>query len=166
VRAVLRAEELSQPQVGLSQLLYDAVLRLEQHYQVYPDILVILSIHSPLRSAEYIQQAVDTLVLFNVDTVISVYEDRELLFTHGEYGLEPLNKGMLQRLVLEREALFAHNGAIEAAWRDVVTPETYFGKKIGHVVMPASESYQIKSPFERWLVEQLLERRQARTAVL
>jgi CMP-N-acetylneuraminic acid synthetase len=152
----LRSPELSSPRAHLSHVLYDAVHWLEGEYGVYADILVVLSLHSPLRRPEHIQQAIDTLLLYNVDNVISVYEDRELHFTHGEYGLEPLNKGMLQRLRLEREALYVNNGAIYALWRDVVAEEDLFGRKIGHVVMPLEESYQIKSAFDLWMIEQVM----------
>jgi CMP-N-acetylneuraminic acid synthetase len=151
----LRSPELSSPRTHLSQILYDAVHWLEEEYSIYADILVVLSLHSPLRRPEHIQQAIDTLLLYNVDNVISVYEDRDLHFTHGEYGLEPLNKGMLQRLRLEREALYVNNGAIYALWRDVVSENDLFGRKIGHVVMPLEESYQIKSSVDFQIVEQI-----------
>ena len=127
---------------------------------MYGDILVLLSVHSPLRRPEHIKEAVDTLVLYgNVDNVISVYEDADLHFTHGEHGLEALNKGMLQRVRLEREALYVDNGAINAMWRDVVTPTSFFGRNIGHVLMPMAESFQIRSEFTAWLVDRILAER-------
>ena len=88
--------------------------RLEHEHGVSMDIVVLLNVHCPLRRAEHIREAVDTLLLHNADNVISVYEDYDLHFAHGAHGLEPLNKGMLQRLRLEREALFVDNGAINA----------------------------------------------------
>lgn len=154
----LRSPELSLPHIRLSHILYNSVLQLEQTYNIYPDIFVLLSIHSPLRRAEHIQQAIDTLLLYNVDNVISVYEDRELHFTHGEYGLEPLNKGMLRRLRLEREALYVNNGAIYALWRDTISEDNLFGRKIGHIVMSLEESFQIKGLFDSWMIEQIINR--------
>jgi glycosyltransferase involved in cell wall biosynthesis len=160
ILAAVRPLDLTLPHVRLGTVFFDAVQRLEEEHAVYGDILVLLSVHSPLRRPEHIKEAVDTLVLHgNVDNVISVYEDADLHFTHGEHGLEALNKGMLQRVRLEREALYVDNGAINAMWRDVVTPTSFFGRNIGHVRMPMAESFQIRSEFTAWLVERILAER-------
>jgi glycosyltransferase involved in cell wall biosynthesis len=163
VLAAMRPLDLTLPHVRLGTVFFDAVQRLEQEHGVHGDILVLLSVHSPLRRPEHIKEAVDTLVLHGtVDNVISVYEDADLHFTHGEHGLEALNKGMLQRVRLEREALYVDNGAINAMWRDVVMPTSFFGRTIGHVLMPMAESFQIRSEFTAWLVERILAERNGR----
>jgi glycosyltransferase involved in cell wall biosynthesis len=161
IRSIVRPVNLSLPQVRLSQVLHDAVTRLEHEQAVSMDIVVLLNVHCPLRRAEHIREAVDTLLLHNADNVISVYEDYDLHFAHGAHGLEPLNKGMLQRLRLEREALFVDNGAINVMWRDVVTEENLYGRNIGHIVMPVEESLQMKDAFNAWVVEQVILRERA-----
>jgi len=158
LQTVLRPLELSQPDVQAARTLYHAVRHLEDELQVYADILVCLSVHCPLRRSNHIRKALDTLMLFNTDSVLGVYEDYELHLAHGPNGMEPINAGMLRRLRLEREALFVDNGSIRAIWRDVVSETDCFGSKVGHVVMPREESFQIKTEFDVWLVEQLLER--------
>jgi len=163
VLAAVRPAELSLQQARLSKVLHDAVLRLEQEHDIYPDILVLLSVHSPLRRPEHIRKAIDTLLLYNTDSVISVYEDYDLHLAHGENGLESLNKGMLQRLRLERESLYVDNGAIRVLWRDVVTETDLYGRKVGHIVMPLKESFQIKTPFDAWMVEQIINRDHEKT---
>jgi glycosyltransferase involved in cell wall biosynthesis/CMP-N-acetylneuraminic acid synthetase len=163
VLAALRPLDLTLPHVRLGTVFSDAVQRLEDEHGVHGDILVALSVHSPLRRPEHIKEAVNTLILHGtVDNVISVYEDADLHFTHGEHGLEALNKGMLQRVRLEREALYVDNGAINAMWRDVVTPTSFYGRTIGHVLMPMAESFQIRSEFTAWLVERILAERNGR----
>ena len=157
---LLREQALARCHVRLSQVLFDAVDRLERGAQTYPDIVVMLSVHSPLRTADHIVEAVDTLLLHNVDNVISVYEDQGLHFLHEENGLQAINPGFHARLRLEREALFVDNGAINAMWREVIRPSEHLGNRIGHVVMSREDSFMIKGPFDAWLVEQVLERRQ------
>jgi len=159
VTATVRPAELSRRHAGLSDVVTDAVARFEKEDGIYGDIVVVLSVHSPLRRAEHIRMALDTLLLYNADSVISVYEDYDIHFAHGEHGLEPINRNMLHRLRVEREALHVDNGAIKALWRDVLNPDDLYGRRVGHVVMPYHESYQIKSPFDLWLVEQVLLRR-------
>ncbi|MFU8804292.1 MAG: glycosyltransferase family 2 protein [Bradymonadaceae bacterium] len=158
VLAVLRPNELSKADRKMSEVLYNSVQRLEEEFEFYADIIVTLSLHSPLRKAMYIVKALDTLVLYDADSVISVYEDYDMHFSHGTDGLEPLNPAMMRRIRLEREGLYVYNGSITASWRDVMGLEDYHGVKISHVVMPQKESFQIKSAFDLWLMEQILRR--------
>lgn len=149
----LRSPDLSAPQSKLADVLVSAVHCLEEKYSVYPDILAVLSIHSPLRTSQHIGEALDTLALYGVDNVISTYEDRELHFIHGRDGMEPLNAGMLLKLRFEREALFVDNGAVHVCWRDVVNRDTLYHGRIGHFVMPREVSSQIKSLQDRARIE-------------
>ena len=165
VRAMLRPAALSHVDRQLSEVVYDAVQRLEADHDLHPDIVVVLSVHSPLRSAEDIVKAVDSLILYDADSVISVYEDYDLHFTHGSDGLEPLNPAMINRLRLERESLYVFNGAITAMWRDGITRDDYYGERISHVVMPRQESFQLKSDFDRWLLDSLLRAQQKEVEV-
>ncbi len=156
----LRPAELSGERVLESQVVDDAIRWLEREQGLSPDIIVALSVHAPLRRPEHIQEAIDTLILYNTDSVLSVYEDYGLHYAHGRRGLEPLNPAMHRQVRLEREALFVDNGAVKACWRRVLTAGSLLGEKVGHIVMPRRESYQIKAPFDVWLIEQILLRRQ------
>ncbi len=156
VEAMLRPAVLSRADRQLSEVVFDAVERLETERDIHPDIVVVLSVHSPLRGVDDIVKAVDSLILYDADSVISVYEDYDLHFTHGGDGLEPLNPAMMQRLRLEREGLYVFNGALTAVWRDMIGPDDYYGDRISHIVMPRRDSVQLKSPFDRWLLDSML----------
>ncbi len=157
----LRPADLSGPQVWYPQVLHHAVEVLEKGHQFFPDILILLNLHTPLRRAEHIQKAVDTLLLYNADTVLSVYEDYDLHFAHRAHGLEPLNPGMHQKIRLEREALYVDNGAIKVFWRDVLQDQKMAStQKTGHIVMSLEESLRIKGhgdlqPTEEALLKRL-----------
>lgn len=156
--ASIRPLDLSLPQTELSRVLWEAVCNLEEKHDVHPDIVVLLSVHCPLRRPAHIREAIDTLLLYNVDSVLSVTECNDVHFVHGERGLEPLNKGMLQRIRLERETLYVENRAICAMWRDAITKTSFFGNTIGHVVMLSEESFRVQSRSHACLVEQVLSR--------
>ena len=162
VDAMLRPAALSRADRKLSEVVCDAVGRLENKHDVHPDIVVVLSVHSPLRGAEDITKSVDSLILYDPDSVISVYEDYDLHFRHGADGLEPLNPAMMHRLRLEREGLYVYNGAITTVWRDVLTEDDYHGDQISHVVMPRRRSFQLKSSFDRWLLDRMLQKQEAK----
>jgi CMP-N-acetylneuraminic acid synthetase len=156
VLALSRPDELSSMKARLSQIVAYTIQILESDHDYYPDAVVILSVHSPLRTVEHVTAAIDTLILYPVDSVISVYEDYALHYLHAQQGLVPANPGMHRHVRLEREALYVDNGAVKAAWRESIAPASFLGERVGHVVMPAEISFQIKSEFDFTLIESLL----------
>jgi CMP-N-acetylneuraminic acid synthetase len=161
VLAEVRPAGLSLAHVRVSEIVSHAVERLEQAHDIYPDVLVQLSVHAPLRRAEHIREALDTLIAYDCDSVVSVYEDWELHFVHGANGLEPLNPGMIARVQLEREALYVDNAAIHALWRDAVRADDLYGSAVGHVVMAWEDSVQARSLADLSIVETMMRRRHA-----
>ena len=141
----MRPEALSQHHVRFSHVVHDAVDRLEQEHQIFPDIVVALSVHTPMRRPEQIVEAVDTLRLYDSDSVISVCEATALHFRHGQHGLEPLNPAMANNVQLDRETLYVENRSIRAMWRDLIEPDDIFGTKISHIVMSERDSVAASS---------------------
>jgi glycosyltransferase involved in cell wall biosynthesis len=159
VETHLRDMRLSDPDVQLQTVIQDAIEHMESESGFFPDIVAILNVHAPLRRPVHVQEALDTLLVYEVDQVISTYEDTDLHFRHGRYGLEPLNFGATRTLRLEREALFAWNGAVHVLWRDVLQTETLYSGRIGHIIMPRTESVQVKYPEARERVERIMRER-------
>ena len=155
VRSIVRPKELTADKVRESTLVNHAVLSMEEE-GIFPDTIVVLGVHTPLRKAKHIQKALDTLYLYNVDSVVSVYEDRDLHYVHAKHGLEKLNPAMHRRVRVEREGLFVENGAVRVLWRDILTNTEMLGTQVGHFVMPRRVSYQIKQPSDVWLIEQVI----------
>lgn len=159
ISAMLRSPGLSGERTSEVQVALDAVAYLEHTLRMRPDILVLLSVHAPLRTAAHIREAVNTLVLHGADSVVSVCEDTDLHFVHGPQGLTPLNPAMHRQIRLEREGLYESNGAVRALWRRVLTEQDVSGQKVGHIVMARPESFQIKNLFDLRLMEYLLQQR-------
>lgn len=156
VLGYLRPIELSHSHVRLAEVVTDAVEHMEKAHQHFPDAMAVLNVHTPLRTHADINEAIDTLQLYNVDSVTSVYEDLDLHFHHGEYGLEPLNYGALDQIQLEREALYVDNNAIKVIWRDVLSQKNLFGQRFGHIVMPIERSLTLYGESNRWMIEESL----------
>ena len=157
VIAEVRDPSLSELRSTLAQVLNAAVGQLEQVHQVSPDIVALLSVHAPLREPSHIQKAIDTLLLYDVDNVISTCEDVELHFTHSERGLTPLNPGAVAQLRFERESLYVDNGAVHVFWRDHIGGDDLYQGRIGHILMPHHQSRQIKSTVDIGVIEHLLQ---------
>ena len=119
-----------------------------------PDIVCLLHANSPLRRAHHIVEAIHTLLIFCPDSVISVCENTRLQYHHRLNGLEPLFHR--RELRFERDALYEENGAIYVSWSRVITPQSFLGTRIGHIIMTRETSLNLDTPYDMWLVEQLV----------
>lgn len=154
ISTVQRPEELSRPNTRIEPTVLHVLRVLAERDGYRPDAVMLLYINAPLRRAEHIEKAVDTMLIFKVDSVVSVCEDLGFHYHHRREGLVPLSDRRLLRL--EREALYEENGAVYLSRREAITPERFLGDRLGHIVMLPEESVQIDSAYERWLVEQTL----------
>ena len=149
----LRPLNLSQKQIRMIEVMNEANHQLEKKYNLFADVFVMMNVHAPLVKSGNIEEAIDTLLLYDIDSVTSVYEDYELHFTHGEFGLQPLNKGAMNQLQLERESLYVDNHAIKVFWADLLSGNNLFGQSLGHVVMPYEQSYLLTENHNRDIIE-------------
>lgn len=156
VLAERRPSELSSARVGFAEILVSAVNQLETAHGVFPDIVALLNVNAPLRGEEHIREAVDTLLLHDVDSVLSAYEDLDLHFIHTKEGLRPLNPGRMQKVRFEREAIYVDNSAVHVLWRDSISTAGLFSGRVGHIVMPRRLSQAIKSEKDIVIVEAIL----------
>lgn len=151
-----RDRSLAEPAAALIDVVADAVSYLETSLACFADVIVVLSVHTPLRTLAHVQEALDTLLLYDVDQVLSTYEDLDLHFRHLEKGLAPVNAGALASVRYEREALYAGNGALQVLWRDHANTDRMLTGRVGHIVMSRLESLQAKKAEDRVLLEWLL----------
>ena len=127
---------------------------LKKREQYVCDAVMLLYPHTPLRKYVHIEKAIDTMLIFDVDSVISVTEVLKVFYQHTKQGLSPLmNKRMLR---LEREALYEENGAIYLSKTSHMTKDNFLSSKLGHVIMLPEESLKVDSKFNFWLIEKVL----------
>jgi len=156
IQAIPRGKELTRPNSPIEPTVIHILNELKGKEGYSPDAVMLLFITSPLREARHIQKAIDTLQIFKCDSVVSVYEDNSYLYRRGKYGLSPVIKE--RKLRLERENLYADNGAIMLSWTKAISPESFTGQKVSHILMTIEESFQVDTEFDFWLVAQILRR--------
>lgn len=116
----VRDPHLSDPDVHRQEIVRAAVDDMEARHDVFPDIVAVLYVHAPLRRPEHVAEALDTLLMHEVDQVVSTYENRALHIRHGRSsGIKPINLSASRGLRPEREALFTANNAVHVFWRDM-----------------------------------------------
>jgi glycosyltransferase involved in cell wall biosynthesis len=143
---VLRPATWESGHLPVVEVLRHASEAYKRKYAAYPDAVVFLSAHAPLRRAEHVEKGLNILRVTCSDSVVSVTEEREPVFTHGASGLQLLNPGRFQNLTYDRERLYRFNGAFLGVWWDVVAANSIFGEQVGYFEMSAEDSFQIKRP--------------------
>lgn len=154
VDGLVRPEALVKPTARMADTALHVLRTLEERGYV-PDAVCVCYINTPFRRGRHIDEAVDTMTIFGVDSVISITEDLSFFYHHGKNGLTPVNGSLQRTLRLERKALFKENGAIFLSRVDTVLAGKFLGERIGHITMLPEESVRINSEYEFWLAEKI-----------
>jgi CMP-N-acetylneuraminic acid synthetase len=149
-----RPAELCLPNSRIEPTVEYVLSYLKKNMEYCPDAVMLLYIHTPLRKRVHIEKAIDTMLIFNVDSVISVCEDLNFYYQHTKQGLAPLVKRRLLRL--ERDALYRENGAIYLSRTSAIKRDSFLGNSISHIAMLPEESIKIDSEFNFWLAEKVI----------
>lgn len=154
----IRPKELARDETPTLPVLQHAVKYLEENENYKPDIVVLLYATSPLLKPERVSDAIKMLKKENLDSVLSVVEDRGHFWieTEGEY--ERLYPKVLKNRQFTKP-LFKENGAIYAFKRDLLMDEnTVVGGKIGFLIMQKEDTIDIDEPLDFEIAEFLMRR--------
>lgn len=143
VEVLERAPHLRGHDTEMAEVLREVATRL----QLSPEaLLCVLSLHTPFRRSEHIADGVNTFVLYDVDSVVSVYEERNPVYQLGARGLEPVYRGMQYALRRERDVIYVDNSAVRVFPAGNLREPNFLGTRIGHVVMAREDSFKINVP--------------------
>jgi len=151
-----RPEELTRTTTRIEDTVNDVLYQMEQQFDYVPEAVCVLYITTPLRMAHHIDMAVDTMTIFEVDSVISIEEELAYCYFHERYGLRSVSddeRGMRS----ERNAIYKENGAIYLSKTEVFRRGELLGKRVGHMTMLPEESLKITSEYELWLAHKIVQ---------
>lgn len=155
VEPIKRKSKLIHSNLRMKDLIRSVLKQLESSSGYKPDAVCTLYINTPLRRSYHIDKAIDTMVIFDVDSVISVQEELSHCYHHGRYGLEPLNDTE-DGMRIERKGIYKENSVIYLSKVEVIQSGRFLGKEIGHIVMLPEESIKLNSAYDLWLAENIL----------
>ncbi|WP_300098991.1 acylneuraminate cytidylyltransferase family protein [Methanosarcina sp.] len=155
----VRPPELAGDEIGTLPVLQHAVSYLEKKEDYKPDIVVLLYATSPMLSQSRISEAARLIKDKNLDSVLSVVEDR------GHYWIE--NQGKYERFYPKNpknrqftKPLFKENGAIYITKRDILMEKNKIvDGNVGFLVMEEKETVDIDEPFDFEIVEIMMNKR-------
>lgn len=153
-----RELKLTHSQLKMKDLIFNILKKLEKSSGYKPDAVCTLYINTPLRRGYHIDKAIDTMVIFNVDSVISVQEELSHCYHHRRHGLESIYTAK-DGMRIERESVYKENSAIYLTKTEIIENGQFLGDKIGHILMLPDESIKINSEYDLWLAEKILNER-------
>lgn len=150
---IKRPDTLSSTNTKMYEVINFVLDALWEQKKYKAEAVCTLYINTPLRKASHIDKAIDTMVIFNVDTVISIEEELALCYHHRKLGLEPIEKS--REIRAERNAIYKENSAIYLSKVAVFKNNSLVGDSVGHITMLPQESVKISGAYELWLAEKL-----------
>lgn len=129
---------------------------LERLKEKYEEIM-LLYVETPLRKKEHIIKAIDTMHIFDVDTVTSICETINPHYVHDKNGLARV--GNDERFRLERKTFYEGNGVLLLFKTKNLLNKSIMGKRIGHINMLREDSVRLVSQFDLEIADMLLKKR-------
>jgi len=118
------------------------------------ELLVLLNQESPFRGHLYIDKAINTCQLFNLDNVIAARQDDEIFFIHDGKGL--INRRPDVKKKLERDDLYRKVGGLTVIRRNsLLSSGEILSGRVGHVILDQKSAISIRTKFD-WEIANLL----------
>jgi CMP-N-acetylneuraminic acid synthetase len=147
----LRPAALRQPTASIGDVLQDLAVHAGFSDEV---ILCLTSVETPRRTGFHMQKAIDNFLLYDVDSVIAVYEERSPIYQMGSQGLGAVNPAFQYHVRREREAVYIDPGAVRVFRVANLRRANLLGTRIGHSLMAREDAVKIKSPADSHLLDQ------------
>jgi CMP-N-acetylneuraminic acid synthetase len=151
----LRSRASTGPSAPFESALLELLGWLRENEGCEYDMLVICHPHSPFITADHITEAIDTLLLYDTDSVIGVVEDLTYHWQVGRNGLMPV--GYQKRVVRqEKDLIYKEAGGIYAIkTAPFLAGGELLGKSIGHIELAPHEALRILTPYDYWVARRI-----------
>ena len=149
----LRTAELATVPL-IKPVIAHAVQFIETEQKKKCDLVVMLQATSPFRTAEQIDEALDKLVKEDLDSVVSLREEKALMWRLVDGKLKQAFGKAGRRE--DMEPLFREDGAIWAMRRETLDSSERLGERVGYVLMGKESSFTIHDIYDFWVAEKLV----------
>ena len=111
---------------------------------LFPDVIIYLSLHTIRKKVSYIDQALNTIIIKDYDSIISVNEEKDPVFLYDPLSLKLINKSRFDGISKSMEKVFKFNGAFVAVKFNTLMSRNLFSDNIGHVEILEDDIMEIK----------------------
>jgi CMP-N,N'-diacetyllegionaminic acid synthase len=151
----IRPRHLAKLEISPSEVIRHLLSYLveQEHYQ--PDILLMSHYHHPFARAEHLEEAINSLVIHDCDSVISVGVNIKYHWQPGPHGLEPVLYP--RKLVTDQKWItYEERGGIYAIDPNNLKTDSLFGTSVSFIEMSETEGLRIDCDLHMWMAEQFL----------
>jgi len=126
-----------------------------------PDAIMILNVESPFRSPLHIEQAINTMRIFPVDSVIGVVPEGDLFFQHNGHGLKAVgNSPDISSIYFEDQYVYRRVYGMQLVSLDFFKrANRCMGGRIGHIVFDPYEAMTIFNTSQLEIANFILEKK-------
>lgn len=148
ITVIERPKKFAGPNQNLSSTVAQALEKIENRSKIFIDSIITLALEYPFVNSDVIDDAVNTQVLFNSDSVLSVRLDNNMYYQHTGHGLKPiLDQDKFTKL--EREALYKGSGGIILTNRlSFLRTKKLVNGKTSHIVVDQKTAFGVFSNFD------------------
>jgi len=144
VKTHTRSIELARENIALDDSIKEVLEKF--HYDFEIQCLALLTIEAPFRSAMYIDKAVNTMRIFDVEIVIGVIPENNLFFQHNGQGMQIIGTSNLNSIRYERDYIYRKLCGMHLLSAGYYNNEkSGFDGKIGHVVFDPGASVTVRN---------------------
>jgi glycosyltransferase involved in cell wall biosynthesis len=140
---------------SIEVILFDLLKFLYKEKKYKPEIIAVIHPNSPFLKSDHITEAIDSILLYETDSVIAVLEDLSYHWKIGKHGLESV--GYTKRVVRqEKDLIYKESGGLYVLKTDqFLQTHDLLGKKIGHIELSPIDSSRIYNEFDYWISKQI-----------
>jgi len=134
-----RPKDSSQAMASVVHVVKDFLLRLSHNRIELPELIVTLTPNYPLISTMYVEEAIDTLLLHDYESVISVIGDDARHWRPGAMGLTAVGDGhaMVRH---DKDTVYEETGGIRVIRVRNLLGQEWLGHSIGYVELSPSDA--------------------------
>lgn len=141
IKFVKRPEELEQDQIPLAK----TIEHVSKSIDKLVNTVMTIDIEYPFLRSESIDEAIDTMVIFKADSVVSVRPDYTLFYQHNGKGMKPFSDNE-QFTKYEREAIYKASGGIMLSkLEQVIETGKSISGKVAHIIIDEKASFNLKT---------------------
>lgn len=157
VKSVKRPKKYARRNTGLEESVKMVLNILRQEEREGYQEGMLLFLEAPLKRSEHVIKAIDTMHIFDTDSVVPLCETYSPYYVRGKKGLERI--GSVEQFRLERKIIYQGNGALLLFKTKNLGKGSIMGDKVGHIIMLREDSINIVSPFDYKVARVLLKER-------
>ena len=156
--------DLSTQGVLIDDSVKDAVEKLKKTIGYKAEYIVVSKFNCPFRNYKHIENAINTIQIFNLDLVYGVSTKNALYFKHNGKTLKPLRnydstqittRNKKIQMKIENEEIFIENGDFIVNSVDYFYDNSNKKLRIGHEMLNDISSFKINNKFDFEIAQQI-----------